>query len=149
MEATSNELAKAIFIINRHAKTAPEPKELYQLKKQAIDKLIAEKRAKKIGLQFSEKPKLSRQHSTVLVKVGDFYFHIPPSKEDFNQIEHLGALDQNVRNPHVKMSLTQAKRMICKYLDISQQKDKNQRYSKTYTQSLLGRWNYSYYHKKK
>ena len=149
MKETCNELAKAIFIINRHAKTAPEPKELYQLKKQAIDKLIAEKKATKVGLQFSDKPKLSRQHSTVLVKVGDFYFHIPPAKEDFNQIEHLGALDQNVRNPHVKMSLTQAKRIICKYLDITLPKEKNQPYANTYTQSLLGRWNYSYYHNKK
>lgn len=30
------EIAKALFIINRHAKTAPEPKHLYYIKKKPL-----------------------------------------------------------------------------------------------------------------
>jgi len=111
-----HELAQAIYTINRHAKTAPEPKHLYHIKKEAIHKLIKEKRAIKIGLHFSDHPKFSNQHSTLLVKVDNFYFHIPPSKEDFKELKHLGSLDQNYRNPQVKMSLSKAKKIVYQYI---------------------------------
>src|SRR5690625_1428292 len=104
-----SDIAKALYTINRHAKTAPEPKHLYFLKKEAIDKLLATNKAKKIGLHFSNNPKKSNQHSTLLVKVDKYYFHIPPSKEDFTELKHLGKLDQNYRNPQTRMSLSQAK----------------------------------------
>lgn len=116
-QTSVQELARAIYTINRHAKTAPEPRHLYQIKKDAIHKLIKEQRAVKVGLHFSDHPKFSNQHSTLLVKVDNFYFHIPPSKEDFKELEHLGSLDQNFRNPQVKMSLSQAKRIVYKYID--------------------------------
>lgn len=144
------EIAKAIFVINRHAKTALKPDELYSMKKQAIEKLLTEKQAKKIGLHFSRQPKFSKQHSTLLVQVDNYFFHIPPKKQDFKNEKHLGDLDQNYRNPKTVMSLKHAKQIICNFLDIPFEKHQHSNQKTTnYTQSLLGRWNNSYYHNKK
>ena len=138
------EIAKALFSINRHAKTAPEPQHLYHIKKETINKLLSENRAKKIGLHFSDRPKLSNQHSTLLVSVDDYYFHILPEKSDFEELEHLGALDQDYRNPRTKMSLSQAKRIVYRYIDWQQPKKKRpvaqKQYSASYfTPSSLGK----------
>lgn len=138
------EIAKALFIINRHAKTALNPSDLYNLKKKTITKLLENKDAEKIGLHFSERPKLSRQHSTLLVQVGNYYFHIPPNKQDFKEVEHLGNIDQNYRNPKTKLSLTQAKKVIYAFLDIPIPTEEKA-YSSYYTPSSLGRWNKSYF----
>src|SRR5699024_941504 len=62
-------IAQALYTINRHAKAAPKPQHLYTIKKEAIEKLLKEKKAKKIGLHFSNNPKYSNQHSTLLIKV--------------------------------------------------------------------------------
>lgn len=121
-----SEVAEALFIVNRHAKTAPDPKQLYELKKKTINKLLKEKLAEKMGLHFSDHPKLSHQHSTLLVKVSNYYFHIPPSKEDFKTLEHLGNLDADYRNPKPKMSLSQAKRVLNSYLGIKEPEKKKQ-----------------------
>ncbi|WP_246001172.1 YkyB family protein [Oceanobacillus piezotolerans] len=139
---TLSDLAIALYTVNRHAKTAPEPQHLYYIKKEAINQLLKERKAKKIGLHFSDHPKFSNQHSTLLVKVDDYYFHIPPSKDDFKELEHLGSLDQNYRNPQTKMSLSKAKRIIYNY--IGYQPDRKQptkkRYkSSYYTPSSLGK----------
>ncbi|WP_440895162.1 YkyB family protein [Amphibacillus sp. Q70] len=145
-----SEIAKAIFIINRHAKTALNPNELYSMKKQAIEKLLNEEQARKIGLHFSKRPKLSKQHSTVLVQVDNYYFHIPPNKQDFKNVKHLGELDQNYRNPKTIMSLTQARRIICQYLNIPfRKRQKKEQKTSYYTPSSLGKWNYSYYQNNK
>lgn len=136
------ELAQALYTINRHAKTAPEPQHLYYLKKTAINRLLQEKKAKKIGLHFSDHPKYSNQHSTLLVKVADYYFHIPPSKEDFNELEHLGKLDQNYRNPQIKMSLSVAKKIVYKYINWKParlRKKQSKQYSAYFTPSSLGK----------
>ncbi|WP_100011115.1 YkyB family protein [Lentibacillus sediminis] len=138
-----NELAKALYSINRHAKTAPEPQHLYLLKKEAISRLLQEKRAVKVGLHFSDRPRMSNQHSTLLVKVDEYYFHVPPTKEDFKELEHLGRLDQNYRNPQTKMSLGQAKRIVYRYLDWKPKKKpqvSKKRYKSSYfTPSSLGK----------
>lgn len=138
-----SDLAKALFTINRHAKTAPEPKHLYFIKKETIKKLLMENRAEKVGLHFSDHPKFSNQHSTLLVKVDCYYFHIPPEKNDFNQLEHLGTLDQSYRNPQTKMSLSQAKRIVYRYIDYTpsfDKKTKNRKYTSSYyTPSSLGK----------
>ncbi|SEN65490.1 YkyB-like protein [Amphibacillus marinus] len=150
MKQEIDDIAKAIFVINRHAKTALNPKELYSMKKQVIQKLLEEHQAKKLGLHFSESPKFSRQHSTVLVQVGDYFFHIPPNKQDFKEIKHLGDLDQSYRNPKTKMSLTQAKKIICNYLGIPVKEHKrNKPCASYYTPSSLGKWEYSFYHNKR
>lgn len=142
-EIPIDNLAKAIFTINRHAKTAPEPQHLYYIKKETINRLLKEKKAKKIGLHFSNHPKFSNQHSTLLVKVGSYYFHIPPTKEDFKQLEHLGKLDQNYRNPRTKMSLSQAKKIAYRYIGPKAEKQatrKQKRHSSAYfTPSSLGK----------
>src|SRR5690625_4560418 len=138
----TKEIAKAIFTVNRHAKTAPEPQHLYHLKKEAIKQLLKENRAKKIGLHFSNHPKLSNQHSTILVKIANYYFHTLPEKKDFEELKHLGELDQNYRNPQAKMSLSQAKRIIYQYIDWQPKKKRDinrRRNSSYYTSSSLGK----------
>ncbi|MBH0228957.1 hypothetical protein LCL89_06290 [Halobacillus yeomjeoni] len=136
---SSRELAESLFIVNRHAKTAPEPKHLYDIKKHTIEKLIKEKRAKKIGLHFSDHPKLSQQHSTLLIEVGGYYFHIPANKQDFDQLNHLGKVDHSYRNPKPKLSLSKAKRNLYNYLNWEQPKAKNSRsFQPTLQPSFLG-----------
>lgn len=144
MHETSSvtELAKAIFIINRHAKTALEPQHLYKIKKIAIEKLLKENMAQKIGLHFSNNPKYSNQHSTLLIKVDLYYFHLPPTKEDFQQLSHLGNLNESYRNPKTKMSLSKAKNIIYNYIDWQEPKPqtkKKKRFSPYYTPSSLGK----------
>ncbi|ARI77666.1 YkyB family protein [Halobacillus mangrovi] len=138
-QKTSNrELAEALFIVNRHAKTAPEPKHLYDIKKHTIDKLLEENRAKKIGLHFSDHPKFSQQHSTLLIEIGGFYFHIPANKGDFDQLKHLGKVDHSYRNPKPKLSLSKAKRTLYRYLDWEQPKQMTQSFQSTLQPSFLG-----------
>ncbi|MCS0543234.1 YkyB family protein, partial [Aeromonas veronii] len=66
LEPNVDNLARAIFVVNRHAKTATNPKFLYLLKRKALEKLISEGKAKKEGLHFSRNPKNSQQQSDVL-----------------------------------------------------------------------------------
>lgn len=137
-----SDLAQALYTVNRHAKTALKPQHLYWIKKQTIDKLLEEKLATKIGLHFSDHPKFSNQHSTLLVQVGNYYFHIPPSKQDFQELEHLGKLNRNFRNPSSKMSLSQAKRIVYQYIDWhpdENEKPEFQKKSSYYTPSSLGK----------
>lgn len=133
-------IAKAIFTVNRHAKTALKPQHLYLIKKKAIEKLLDEGKATKVGLHFSNNPKFSNQHSTLLIKVDNYYFHIPPKKDDFRNLEHLGSLNEHYRNPRTRMSLSYAKRIIYQYIDWKEEpKHKKQTYSAFYTQSSLGK----------
>lgn len=134
-------LAQAIFTVNRHAKTALQPQHLYKIKELAIKKLLEENRAKKIGLHFVHKPKYSNQYSTLLIKVDNYYFHLPPTKKDFETLEHLGELDDSYRNPKTKMSLNQAKRILYEYIGWKEPKTKTKRRhrrSPYYTPSSLG-----------
>ncbi|WP_217585745.1 YkyB family protein [Lentibacillus saliphilus] len=128
-----DDLAKAIFTVNRHAKTAPQPQHLYTIKKEAINQLLQEQRAEKVGLHFSNNPKLSNQHSTLLVKIGNYFFHMPPTRNDFQELDHLGHLDENYRNPQTKMSLSHAKKIIYRYLDWSPPSQREQTKTKSYT----------------
>ncbi|NYF24058.1 YkyB family protein [Sporosarcina sp. JAI121] len=111
------QLAIAIYTINRHAKTAPDNRQLYTLKKMAIDKLINSGSAEKIGLHFVDNPKFSKQHSTVLVRCDDFLFHTIPEKEDFNALPHLGQQDPTSRNPQERMSLKTAREILSNYVE--------------------------------
>lgn len=144
--ASTEQLAQALFIVNRHAKTAPDPRQLYTLKKKAIQQLIVDKRAKKMGLHYSDHPKMSHQHSTLLVQVSNYFFHIPPTKEDFKKLAHLGHSNQEYRNPKPKLSLSNAKRILFKYLnwDTNDLKDRNKKQTATrpkqYTPTLLTTW---------
>lgn len=82
-------------------------------------KMIREGKAKKVGLHFSNNPKNSQQQSDVLIDCGDYTFHLPPSKEDFKELPHLGSLDQSLRNPKCKMGLQQAKGILEQYTGMS------------------------------
>ena len=110
------QLAIAIYTVNRHAKTAPDNRQLYALKKMAIDKLLSSGTAEKIGLHFVDNPKFSKQHSTVLVRCDEFLFHTIPDKEDFNTLPHLGQQDPASRNPQERMSLNTARDLLSKYV---------------------------------
>ncbi len=119
VECTVENLSVALFTVNRHAKTALNPSYLYLLKRKTIEKMLEEGKAKKVGLHFSRNPKYSQQKSDVLVAIGAYYFHIPPTKEDFKHLPHLGTLDDSYRNPAAKMPLSQAKRLLQAYTGIS------------------------------
>ena len=62
---STRRLAIAIYTVNRHAKTAPDNKQLYTLKKSALDKLIESGQAEKVGLHFVDNPKFSKRRSAV------------------------------------------------------------------------------------
>lgn len=136
---TVESLSQAIFIVNRHAKTATNPGFLYKLKHEALMKLINEGKAKKVGLHFSENPKYSKQQSDVLVECGRYTFHIPPTKQDFHELPHLGKLDCNVRNPKAALSLTIAKAILQAYTGFSEQQEANgqRRNHRTYQKPIF------------
>lgn len=121
-QPTTENLARAIYVVNRHAKTAPNPKFLYGLKKKALIKLVHEGKAKKEGLHFSNNPKYSKQQSDVLVSAGEYFFHMPPTKDDFDQLPHLGSLNQTYRNPKTHMSLSKAKILLQNYVGMKEDK---------------------------
>ncbi|MGD7043498.1 YkyB family protein [Jeotgalibacillus proteolyticus] len=116
---TVSALSQALFTVNKHAKTASDPKYLYKLKKEALSKLLQEDKARKIGLQFSRNPGMSQQRSDVLVECGEYLFHLPPKKEDFTTLPHLGKLSDTFRNPKTKMSLREAKTLLQSYTGLS------------------------------
>ncbi len=121
-QQSTDNLARAIYVVNRHAKTAPNPKFLYALKKKALLKLVHEGKAVKKGLHFSNNPRLSKQQSDVLVLAGEYYFHMPPTKDDFDKLPHLGSLNQTYRNPKAHMSLSKAKLLLQSYVDMKEEK---------------------------
>jgi hypothetical protein len=121
-QQTIRQLAIAIYTVNRHAKTAPDNKQLYTLKKMAIDKLIDSGSAEKIGLHFVDNPKFSKQHSTLLVRCDDFLFHTIPEKEDFKTLPHLGQQDAASRNPQERMSLKTARDLLSDFVEPLDQK---------------------------
>jgi hypothetical protein len=120
LEQSVDNLAKAIFIVNKHAKAAPNPKFLYLLKRKALEKLLKEGKAKKEGLHYSRNPRNSQQQSDVLVSAGDYYFHMPPSKEDIEQLPHLGELNETYRNPKTQLSLSIAKNLLQHYVGLTE-----------------------------
>lgn len=117
------QLAIAIYTVNRHAKTAPDNRHLYTLKKMTIDKLISTGNAEKVGLHFVDNPKFSKQHSTTLVRCSGFLFHTIPEKDDFKTLPHLGHQDQTSRNPQERMSLKTARDLLSTYLDLPPEED--------------------------
>src|SRR5699024_10188759 len=120
----------------RHAKVATKPQHLYTIKKLTIDKLLQENKASKIGLHFSNNPKESNQHSTLLIKVSSYYFHIPPKKQDFNLLKHLANSDDEYRSCQSLITLSQTKKII--YTDIDWQQKQKKKYSSYYTPLSLG-----------
>lgn len=133
-QKSDSDIAQAIFTVNRHAKTAPDNQYLYTLKKEALLAMIIQNRAQKIGLHFSKNPRKSQQQSSVLVKCGNYYFHMLPKKEDFEQLDHLGQLDESYRNPPSRMNLKTAKEILSEFTGLQPQKKETQaaHFAKTY-----------------
>ncbi|MFE8701196.1 YkyB family protein [Cytobacillus sp. FJAT-54145] len=109
---STEQVAQALYIVNRNAKAAPDPRKLYEMKRHAIAQLLKEGKAKKVGLHFSPNPKTAQQRSDTLIQIGDYFFHQPPTKEDKETLPHLGARDGEFRNPKVYMSLREAKNIL-------------------------------------
>ncbi|MTH53112.1 hypothetical protein GKZ89_06775 [Bacillus mangrovi] len=139
LHMNTENLAKAVYTVNKHAKTAPNPKYLYYLKKKALLKLITEGKAEKKGLHFSQNPKYSKQQSDVLVCAGSYYFHMPPAKEDFHQLPHLGSLNQSYRNPKSHLSLSKAKELLQAYTGIKEEQPSKRpvAHSRTYVKPVF------------
>ena len=114
--ASDTLLAQAVFVVNKHAKTALEPKALYDLKRLALNKLLTEGRARKTGLHFSDNPRFSAQQSDVIVECGEYIFHLPPTKEDLKSLPHLGNRSSSIRNPKATVSLSRAKHILQTYI---------------------------------
>ncbi|WP_144509445.1 YkyB family protein [Bacillus sp. FJAT-22090] len=129
-------IATAIYTVNRHAKTAIDKKPLYQLKKLAIEKMLEENKAQKIGLHFVRNPRNSQQQSSVLIQCADYYFHMIPVKEDFKQLPHLGHLDETYRNPIRKMNLRMAKQVLADFIGPQSTVMKPPNQSTVYTQKF-------------
>jgi hypothetical protein len=144
LNPTIDNLSQAIFIVNRHAKTAPNPKFLYKLKHDALQKLLKEGKAKKVGLHFSNNPKFSQQQSDVLVVCGKYSFHLPPSKNDFSHLPHLGKLDNNVRNPRAHLSLNDAKKLLLFYTGLKEENNNPPR-KKRYEKPVFKRLGENYF----
>ncbi|MDQ0214827.1 hypothetical protein J2S13_001224 [Oikeobacillus pervagus] len=142
---TASNLSKAIFTVNRHAKTATNPKYLYGLKKKAILKMITEGKAKKIGLHYSANPKFSQQQSDVLVTCGEYTFHIPPCKGDFDTLPHLGHLDKKTRNPKSRLNLLQAKKLLQDYTGMKETGTHSSNRKKRYTRPVFKPLGESFY----
>lgn len=124
-------LALAIYTVNKHAKTALDNRFLYTLKKQAINKLIQQNHAKKVGLHFVNNPKFSQQQSSVLISCADYFFHTLPEKDDFKILPHLGYLDESYRNPIRRMSLSVAKSLLTAFLGSDLEQTHSNKTSKT------------------
>lgn len=142
---TIENLSQAIYIVNRHAKTAPNPKFLYHLKHEALMKLLKEGKASKVGLHFSQNPRLSQQQSDVLVSCGKYSFHIPPTKTDFDALPHLGKLDNSVRNPKSTLSLTQAKKLLLTYTGLKEDSKQPITKKKQYQKPVFKKLGESYF----
>ena len=113
------ELTHALYVINRNLKTIGDQERkryLYNLKKDVLLQLVAEGKAKKVGIHFSPNPKLCKQASDVLIEVGDFAFHIPTTKEDFNNLPHLGSRENEKRNPKIYYPFKKAVRVLEDYM---------------------------------
>lgn len=114
------ELTHALYVINRNLKTITDRERkryLYNLKRNVLLKLVSEGRARKVGIHFSPNPKFSKQANDILIEVGDYAFHIPPTKEDFKTLPHLGTRDTERRNPKVYYPFKKAIRLLEDYME--------------------------------
>ncbi len=114
------------------------------MKKRALQKLLQEGKGRKVGLHFSNNPKYSQQQSDVLIEIGDYYFHLPPTKEDFEFLPHLGNLNQSYRNPKANMSLNRAKQLLQTYVGLKEKPTATKQKSH-YTKPVFKRLGESYF----
>ena len=73
LKPTVENLSKAIYTVNRHAKTATNPKYLYLLKRKLCKSCLMKEKVKGRPA-FSKNPRFSQQQSDVLISLGDYFF---------------------------------------------------------------------------
>jgi hypothetical protein len=98
-----------------------------------------------VGLHFSQNPKLSQQQSDVLIVCGNYSFHIPPAKTDFEDLPHLGKLDNAVRNPKASLSLTQAKKLLISYTGLTDTPNQQEKKKANYQKPVFKKLGESYF----
>lgn len=109
-------VAEAIFTVNHHAKTSSYPHaELYQMKSEILKALIRSGHARKVGLDVCAHPRTGEKRTLASVKVGNYYFHTTPTKND---LEYLPYIKQGRKhyNPRNHMALELASYVIRTYL---------------------------------
>ena len=121
---TTDEIAQAIYVVNRRAKTVPDASMLYALKHDAIKKLVAEQRATRLCVhrfkrvqQFHSIRNLKIDINTIftLVSCGEYIFHYPANHQDIKDLLFQQKID-GIRNPRSEMSYSSAKRILFEYL---------------------------------
>lgn len=114
MNYSTEEIAGAIQVVNRYAKAALNPKQLYWLKKLSIQRLISEGRATVLGYHHFGGNDYIKQNPVLIIQCGEFRFHQNPQPGDLQKYEFLN--DQhNFKNPRVRMSLSLAREILSKY----------------------------------
>lgn len=108
------QIAAAINVINKYAKSQCEFYDFYHMKDEILKKLISTGQAKKIGL---DKYNVRNGESYLLtsVQVGSFYFHTTPTNEDLKKLQ-IVKLRKRLRNPNVHMDISVARYIIITYL---------------------------------
>ena len=123
----TNEIAQAIYVINRRAKVIPDSSALYSLKHAAIKKLISEQRATKLCIhrfkrvhQFHSilNSKIDIHTIFTLVSCGEYIFHYPAEKQDIKDLQYKQKI-VNIRNPRSEMSYSSAKHILLQYLSVT------------------------------
>lgn len=104
---TTLTIVESIFIINRRVKQVSDPSLLYNLKHDAIAKLLKENKATKLYLH-----RYSRKIIFVIVECeGGYLFHYPADQTDLKQLEYREVV-LNHRNPPTTLSYFKAKRTL-------------------------------------
>lgn len=121
----TDEIAQAIYVVNRRAKTVPDASMLYTLKHDAIKKLVTEKRATRLCVhrfkrvrQFHSIRDVKVDINTVftLVSCGEYIFHYPAERQDIKDLLFQQKII-GIRNPRSEMSYASAKRLLFEYLN--------------------------------
>lgn len=121
---TTDEIAQAIYVVNRRAKIVTDASILYGLKHDAIKKLVTEQRATRLCVhRFKRVHQFHSIRSTkvdintifTLVSCGEYIFHYPAERQDIKDLLFQQKII-GIRNPCSEMSYASAKRLLIEYL---------------------------------
>lgn len=122
---TTDEIAQAIYVVNRRAKIVPDASMLYALKHEAIKKLVTEQRATRLcvhrfkrvrQLHSIRDAKVDINTIFTLVSCGDYIFHYPAERQDIKDLLFQQKII-GIRNPRSQMNYSTAKRLLIEYLN--------------------------------
>ncbi|WP_099363777.1 YkyB family protein [Fredinandcohnia onubensis] len=120
------QIAQAIQVINRHAKTPKDFPDFYKLKNDAIKLSIKKGYAKKIGLDYYYYPHMGRKEIFTSIQIDRYFFHTTPTDSD---LRNLKMIYRRYRNPNICMSLKEAETVILTFLN-------NEKYVKKPTKKI-------------